>query len=84
MAKPLRNQIQLVAKRAIGQAAIDSEDFRSLELVLPSLDQQRRCSANLQAQCAAVESLGETLAERTAAVGGLPAVLLREAFADRV
>jgi hypothetical protein len=84
MTRPLRDQIQLVAKRAIGQASINSEDLRSLQVHLPPLDEQRLYSATIQSECAAAESLVAALAGKLAALDHLPAALLREAFAGRL
>jgi type I restriction enzyme S subunit len=84
MTTSLREQIQLVAKRAIGQASINSEDVRSLQVTVPSLDEQRLVSARLESQCVAAESLIAALQDKRAALDHLPASLLREAFAGRI
>ena len=84
MTRPLRDQVQLVAKRAIGQASINSEDLRNLQVLLPPVNEQRLYSATLQSECAAAESLSAALAAKLAALDHLPAALLREAFSGRL
>ncbi len=84
MTRALRDQIQLVAKRAIGQASINSEALRSLQVILPPLVEQRLYSAAIQKEYAAAESLAAALAARLTALDHLPAALLREAFAGRI
>jgi type I restriction enzyme S subunit len=48
----VREQIETVAKRAIGQASINSEDVRSIRLLLPALADQQRIAAMLNEQMA--------------------------------
>jgi len=76
----VREQIQNVAKRAIGQASINSSDIRSIQLLLPSLADQQRIAVELTERLAGVERLLRSLAEQLAAIEKLPAALLRRAF----
>lgn len=80
----VRNQIQRVAKRAIGQASINSEDVRSFELSLPPLSDQYRLSAQIEEERAITNELQNQLTARLAALDRLPAALLRGAFNGRV
>jgi type I restriction enzyme S subunit len=78
--RPIREQIQGIAKRAIGQASINSQDLRSLQIVLPLLREQQRIAANLTEQMAEVESLQQSLKSQLDTINKLPATLLRRAF----
>jgi len=76
----VREQIQNVAKRAIGQASINSSDIRSIQLPLPSLNDQHRIAAALSARLAGVERLRRGLEKQLESIEKLPAALLRRAF----
>jgi type I restriction enzyme S subunit len=84
MTRALKERIQRVAKRAIGQASINSEDIRNLEFILPSLPEQRAIALRINAEFEQAQSLREQLAQKLAAVERLPTTLLREAFSGRV
>jgi restriction endonuclease S subunit len=84
MTRALKEQVQRVAKRAIGQASINSEDVRNLELLFPSLPKQRTIAARLHAEFEQAQSLREQLGQKLAAAEKLPATLLREAFSGRI
>jgi type I restriction enzyme, S subunit len=78
--RPVREQIQLLAKRAIGQASINAQDLRSVVIVLPSLDMQRTIARSLDSQREAWTKVGQTLQNQLDAINHLPAALLRRAF----
>ncbi len=65
---------------AIGQASINSQDLRSLQIVLPPLPEQQRIAANLTEQLAEVEHLQKSLKYQLDAINKLPATLLHRAF----
>ncbi len=78
--KMVREQITRVAKRAIGQASINSNDLRSISLRLPALAEQNRIAVNINEKDEAARHLCATLKAQLKAVDALPATLLRRAF----
>lgn len=76
----VRKQIENVAKRAIGQASINSVDLKGIQVVLPPLPQQQRIAAALSEQMEAVEQARKALQEEVDTTSKLPAALLRRAF----
>ena len=84
MTRSVKEQIQRVAKRAIGQASINSDDIRNLQLILPPLVEQRAIAARVSSEFEEARSLRERLTERLAIIEKLPSALLREAFSGRV
>ena len=80
----VREQIESVAKRAIGQASINSEDIRGIQLSLPPLADQLRISAALNEQTASVEMARKAIEEELDAINKLPASLLRRAFSGEL
>lgn len=79
--RAVREQIEKIAKRAIGQASINSKDLRDIQIALPSLSIQQRIAARISEQIAAVERICKALEEELATISTLPASLLRRAFA---
>ncbi len=77
-------QSERVAKRAIGQASINSEDLRSIQLILPPLAEQNRIAALLNEQIIQAKCLQKELEERSGVINNLPSALLRQAFAGRL
>jgi type I restriction enzyme S subunit len=76
----LREQIQQVAKRAIGQASINADDLRGIEVMLPDINTQR-CTVTLLAKATReAETLARLIQERLETIHALPAALLRRAF----
>lgn len=76
----VRKQIEAVAKRAIGQASINSTDLRGIEIALPSLAEQERMASELSAQIADAQKASRTLQDQLDTINKLSAALLREAF----
>lgn len=82
--REVREQVERVAKRAIGQASINSEDLRNIQFVVPPLPTQRRVAAMLTDQMAQAEKVRKGLEEQLDALNKLPAALLRRAFNGEV
>jgi len=80
----VRQQIEKVAKRAIGQASINSEDLRSLELLFPPIDEQRRLSRMIEEKTSASANLCSSIESELGAIKEIPAALLRQAFAGEL
>ncbi len=78
--KEIRNQVEKVAKVAIGQSSINSTDIRSFELCIPSLSKQKQIAQRLSNQIKVVEPIKKTLKSQLTAINALPAALLRQAF----
>lgn len=76
----VREQIEKVAKRAIGQASINSEDLRGITMVFPSLAEQKRIAVILEEQVSAAEKAAKMIEAQCEAIDKLPAALLRQAF----
>jgi type I restriction enzyme, S subunit len=78
--RTVREQIEKVAKRAIGQASINSEDLRRIKIVLPPLTEQKHIAATLTETIAKAEQLRKTIEKQLEAINQLPAAFLRQAF----
>ena len=78
--KSIRDQIQGVAKQAIGQASINSTDIRNIELRVPSFAEQKEFSVRLVEKTAQAEGLQTSLQSQLTTINKLPAALLRQAF----
>ncbi|MFB3881907.1 MAG: hypothetical protein ACE149_11625 [Armatimonadota bacterium] len=78
--KGIKQQIQGVAKRAIGQASINAADLRGLWLTLPPREVQERVAALIDEQMAAVARARGAADEQSALAQALPPALLRRAF----
>ena len=78
--RSIKDQIQGVAKQAIGQASINSTDIRSVELPIPALEKQKEISSKLTAKTEQAEKLQQSLQSRLDTINKLPAALLRQAF----
>jgi type I restriction enzyme, S subunit len=76
----VREQIGSAAKRAIGQASINSEDVRSIAVLLPDPTRQRQIAASLSEQTGSAERAQKPAEEELEAINKLPAALLRRAF----
>lgn len=59
---------------------IRTEEVATVELCLPSLNEQQRFAARLSEQMAAAERTRKSLEDQLAAINALPATLLRRAF----
>jgi len=76
----VRGQIESLAKRAIGQASINSKDLRSIQIALPPLPLQQRISERLKKLTVDTDRTLRALKEQRETIDGLPAALLRRAF----
>jgi len=68
------------ARRAIGQASLNTRDISALPIPLPPLSEQRRIAGILREQMAAVERARAAARARLEAVKALPAAYLRQVF----
>ncbi len=82
--KSVRKQIEGVAKRAIGQASINSSDLRAVEILLPPLEVQERIANELSARIADSEQALKSLQDQLDTINKLPAALLRQAFTGKL
>jgi type I restriction enzyme S subunit len=80
----IRKQIKGLAKRAIGQASINCDDIRQLELLLPPLSTQRRIATDLARRNLEAEVLKKRLETEFEVVAAFPAALLRRAFSGEL
>lgn len=80
----VRKQIESVAKRAIGQASINSADIRSIEIALPSVSVQERISNELSARVTAAKQALKAINDELSTINKLPAALLRQALTGRL
>lgn len=80
----VRKQVEAVAKRAIGQASINSADLRAIEIALPSLDIQEQMANELSARVAGAEQASKALQDQLSTIYKLPATLLRQAFTGKL
>jgi type I restriction enzyme S subunit len=80
----VRKQVETVAKRAIGQASINSADLRAIEIALPSLDVQERMANELSARTVEAEQTTKALQDQLNSINKLPAALLRQAFSGKL
>jgi type I restriction enzyme, S subunit len=78
--RKIREQIQGVAKQAIGQASINSTDIRNIELLVPSLEIQKSIATELNEKTGQAEKLYKSLQSQLDTINQLPATLLRQAF----
>jgi type I restriction enzyme S subunit len=72
------------ARRAIGQASLNTKDLGDLEIPLPPLSEQRRIVAILNEQMVAAAKARKTLEEQLDTINKLPAALLRRAFSGEL
>jgi len=79
-AHTVRGQIEGLARRAIGQASINSQDLRSVQIALPPLGEQRRIAALLNKRMALVTKVAQTARVQLEAVNALPGALLEDVF----
>jgi type I restriction enzyme, S subunit len=75
-----RDYIKSIAKRAIGQSSINSSDIKSIPLVLPPYDIQKKYADRISMQIGQVEKAVKSITEQLAYINALPAELLRAAF----
>ncbi len=80
----IRRQLQSLAKKAIGQASINSKDLKDLELVVPALEDQRRLASSLDEKVSASRSTRAALQAQLDVIDQLPATLLRRAFSGEL
>ena len=78
--KEVREQIQRVAKRAIGQASINGDDLRGIEIFLPDIRTQDCIATFLTKATKKAETALDLIRERLDGINALPAALLRRAF----
>ena len=79
----VRKQIEAVAKRAIGQASINSKDLRGIEISLPPLAVQEGIAIALAGKATFAKQASKRLQEQLDAINKLPAALLREALTGK-
>ena len=77
---PGRLQIEKRTRQIIGMATVNRSDLNSFEIVLPSIQEQKKLVLRLDTELAAASSLAESLETRLAEIELLPAAVLREAF----
>lgn len=80
----VRKQIEAVAKRAIGQASINSTDLRAIEIALPPLHVQEQIANELSARAAGTMHAANALQDQLNTINKLPATLLRQAFTGKL
>lgn len=80
----VRQQIEKVAKRAIGQASINSEDMRGIELILPPTEVQQRLSSLMDDKSFVMAKIRASIESELESIQELPATLLRQAFAGEL
>lgn len=68
------------AKQTTGIATINQQVLRAFPLMLPSLQEQRRIAALLDARMAHIARLRQALEAQRETINALPAALLRQAF----
>lgn len=68
------------ARRAIGQASLNTKDLSKLEIPLATLHEQKRIAAILTQQLAAIHQAQRAAQEQLEAIDSIPALLLRRAF----
>ena len=77
---PGRLQIEKRTRQIIGMATVNRSDLNSFEIVLPSIQEQRKFVSRLDAELTVARTLVEMLETRLAEIELLPAALLRQAF----
>jgi type I restriction enzyme S subunit len=82
--RDIRRQIESVAKRAIGQSSINSNDIKDLRLSLPSLSTQIEIAKKIDEKFLANEELVTSLEPQLVEINELPSALLRQAFAGQL
>lgn len=80
----IRNQIELVAKRAIGQSSINSNDIRELRLLLPPISVQTNLAQKINRKFKENEELIRLLESQLAEIESLPSAVLGQAFAGQL
>lgn len=80
----VRKQVEAVAKRAIGQASINSADLRAIEIALPSLDVQERIANELSARIVGAAQTSKALQDQLNTINRLPGALLQQAFTGKL
>lgn len=75
-----RARLQAIAKKAIGQASINSGDLRSIAVCIPPVQVQEEISRTVDAQIRSTATLSASLASKLDTINQLPAALLRRAF----
>ena len=75
----VRKQIEEVAKRAIGQSSINSNDLRGIQITLPPL-QTRKSRKNACGENGSSGKGSKTLESQLIAIEQLPGALLRRVF----
>lgn len=75
-----RDQIESRIKQIVGQATLNGEDLRGLEMPFPSHSDQHQIAARISRVLGAAESLIARCRAELAAIEALPASLLRAAF----
>lgn len=78
--QPGRLQVEKRTRQIIGMATVNRSDLNSFEIGLPSIQEQKKFVARLDAELTAARSLVQTLETRLAEIELLPAALLRTAF----
>ena len=68
------------ARRAIGQASLNTKDLSTMQIPLPPLDEQKRIAAILGEQLNAVQKARDAARAQLDAVRALPSAYLRQVF----
>jgi type I restriction enzyme S subunit len=79
-----RKALRGLAKRAIGQASINSTDLRSQIVRLPGISRQREICRMLSMRQSSIEFLRNSLTEEHSALDAMPAAFLRRAFSGNL
>lgn len=76
----IRAQIEKVAKRAIGQSSINSDDIRKIEVAFPPVVEQTRIAIMLNEKAKHIDLLSKELTDEFETIKSLPSAILRRAF----
>jgi type I restriction enzyme, S subunit len=71
------------ARKAIGQASLNTKDLNGLPILLPPLDEQQRIASRLNEQLATVESARKAAEEQLHAAYNLPLAYLKDVFESK-
>jgi type I restriction enzyme S subunit len=78
----VRSQIQRVAKRAIGQASINSDDIRQIRLAVPPRQVQDEVSEYVEKKVASARELEATIEAAEKAIALAPGAVLNSVFGE--
>ena len=63
---------------------IRTEEVATVEIELPSVDEQRQITAEITERMSAIHKIRQSIQEQLSSIGKLPAALLRQAFSGRL